>query len=142
VVDTRNVHGALPTHTLLHNMLGAVCGYKPLSKPGVIKWPVMQLGSHALADAREFVAAYLVGKLSGKTIKHIWLLGKPAFDVLQKSNVKQDNTVDYKDALYKIQTVDLCLKGALVLPSLEETLKNPGLKKAIWQAMQYYERCS
>ena len=135
-VDTREVGAGLPTDALLANM--ARCfgmGSGSLAAAEVLNWPMVELQNkpkdwHA---AREMVASLLEGKLLSEPVSQILLFGEAAYKAVAVTHTVQVPEPSFGDHLLSVVAIDAFAADGLVLPSLAETLRNPGQKKAIWQ---------
>lgn len=129
VIDSHQARQALPTGTLLSNILFAKGLCEPLPKPEVLAWPIG--GSEGgWPQACEMVQAFLQARFERQPVQSLWLMGEDAY----RAVFSGDN--DYQEQLGHLR--DLMGLGCLatVLPSLADMLKTPSLKIPAWQAIK------
>ncbi len=132
VVDSRYAAQALPTQTLLQNMLLAKGVADFGQKPDVLQWPPIA-GARNLGDwaaAQEMVLAFLQARLERQPVQYLWLMGDNAMRAVAPAGKSYGNTLG--------QALNLDTLGALavVLPSLADMLLNPALKAVAWRAIR------
>ena len=135
VVDSHVPKAALPTVTLLRNML-AVKQIGPTLPPvDTLTWPMFKghLDQSGLTQARDMVSAFLQSRLEQKPVKYLWLMGESAYNAV----APQPGTF----SVHVGQAMDLPSLGclALIMPSLSEMLQNPMLKPLAWRAFRAYQ---
>jgi hypothetical protein len=137
VVDSREVGAALPTEALLLNILRSTC------QPAPQRLPEAKIQNHPLVDlpgkprdwvaGRELVASFLEGQLLTQPVTQVLILGVSAFRALVGADLATDT--GYRQSLYQKVPIDAFATDAVVLPSLTEVLRNPQLKRKLWQAL-------
>jgi hypothetical protein len=139
VVDSRDREVALPTETLLRNMMAAL-GYKTddIGKSETLRWPFVDSKkisqsdpAQEVEDARAMVRAFIEAQHQKHQFPRILLLGATATKFALP---------DLADAgLWKNFPVFEHCQG-IVLPSLAELLRDPSLKKNTWHAIRHLHR--
>ena len=130
VLDTHEPGAALPTDTLLLNIVRSI-GYPlqqlPQSEP--LRWPLFENDQQANDEnqARAMVQAYIQAQLSKQPANHLLLMGADAakftldtFDGWQ--SVRGKHFQQWQSTL-------------IVIPSLAEMLREPLLKRLAWEAI-------
>ncbi|GLS25218.1 hypothetical protein [Marinibactrum halimedae] len=131
VIDSRHSELALPTETLLRNILRAM-GYPPeLPRSEVIKWPLIKGTKHDQSEsaAREMMQAFLDEQFLLQPGKFIFLMGRDAV------RVTVEETNDFESLLGQSIAISDFDVTALVMPSLVELLQSPKMKSIVWQAL-------
>lgn len=134
VVDSHQPKAALPTATLLSNMLMAK--QVPSRLPGLdtLHWPMFKgdFNRSGLSHAREMVNAFIFSRLERQPVRYLWLMGEDAFRAIAPAEA------DYEHSLGS--AVDLPELGclALIMPSLSDMLLDTSLKPIAWRAIRAY----
>lgn len=145
VIDSRSRGDALPTETLLRNILRShECISSPQQVPPqeIINWP---LGDHAAvvdsfdvdddqswSAAHEMLMSFLEGRLLSKPVKMFWLMGEDALKAVMGKEISFD------DCVFNSISIDSFAAEALVLPSLRDCLTVPESKKRLWVAINRF----
>lgn len=137
IVDSRNTKLALPTELLLSNIVRAIVGAeKIVLNEEVLRWPMIENSfvSRTEDDARNELQTWLAVENELRPITKLWLLGDTASRYLLAA------TADHTEVLWQSALVankELAHKEthALILPSLNELLKQPALKAKLWQVV-------
>lgn len=130
IIDSREPRGALPTSTLLKNILSVLAPNLAIPKPDLINWPLLQSetpNANAMADAREMTLAFLASRFEVVEPKLVVALGGMAVKMI----VQQEG---YE--LGQSHSVAHLPCPVMVLPSLTEFLKQPLLKRHLWPALK------
>lgn len=131
VLDARPSGQALPTQSLLRNILRAK-GIETLSgAPDVLRWPPMA-GQPAgtWAAVHEMTLAFLQARLELQPASYLWLMGENAYRA-----VVTDGKA-YGECLGQALNLETLATLALVLPSLSDMLHQPHLKAITWSAIR------
>ncbi len=132
VVDACQPGDALPTHSLLSNMLQSLELLElNLPKAEILHWPMVQ-GPHdaSWSAAIQMVRGFLDGKLLTQPAERLLLFGKDAV----KAVIGED--FDWLNTVYKSIPLAEFDCEATILPSLTELLYKPELKKHVWLALK------
>jgi hypothetical protein len=142
VIDSRQPQQALPTESLLSNILLAL-GYPagPLPSAHVVRWPIMEnrFETQGADEARGMLSALISARLETQPAKHLLLMGEEACHFILPSGELADNQTA---SLSKLQGRLLIVPElaedlpVIVVPSLTAMLKMPELKALTWQAIQ------
>ena len=132
VLDSQSENQALPTETLLKNILihaGLLTSLLPRAE--LIKWPPVALPDRDMGwgAALDWLTPYLEGKLFAKE-KKIFIFGESCFNALT------GGAEDFSQNCFSQVEIEPLSISALVLPSLADILYKPELKKQIWLAIQ------
>ncbi len=132
VVDTRQPGDALPTDTLLSNILLSLgCLEGQLPRVERIEWPMVQTAEDkSWKAAREMVQGFLDGRLLSKPVSHFLLFGQDACQAV----LGEDK--DYSEMCFHSAPIEDYEACAIVLPSLSEILRAPKLKARVWFALK------
>lgn len=140
VVDSREAQDALPTDTLLTNILVSTGLLNAKLPPMEIqKWPIpgVNLSDQSWYAASSMLQDFLSVRFEKLAVKGFILFGEDAFyTVCGKSNDSSETS--YKNSLYNIVNVPSFNTTALVLPALREHLYQPQLKQSLWAACQKF----
>lgn len=131
VLDARPSGQALPTQSLLHNILRAK-GIETLNgSPDVLRWPPMA-GQPAgtWVAVHEMTLAFLQARLELQPATYLWLMGENAYRA-----VVADGKA-YGECLGQALNLEALGTLALVLPSLSDMLHQPHLKAITWSAIR------
>lgn len=132
VIDAHQARQALPTGTLLSNMLFAKGLSSPLPPSEVLAWPMV--GSRpdegGWLQASEMVQAFLNARLERQPVQFIWLMGEAAYRAVFAGES------DYQECFGQLKDLPALGCLATVLPSLQDMLKTPSLKAPAWQAIK------
>ncbi|GAB1264561.1 uracil-DNA glycosylase family protein [Aurantivibrio infirmus] len=142
IVDSRNSRLALPTTTLLANILMAIGYADPLPKFDTVRWPLASDRSRNTSsseeEARGFFQAYLQAQFEKRPSEIVLLMGAHAARYGLSSEQWSDAGEDPKkeaDLLGKVFDLSTSQK-AIVVPSLAAMLRKPELKAITWQAIK------
>lgn len=132
VIDSHQAKQALPTHTLLSNILLAKGMRTPLSRPEVLSWPMVggAADEGGWQQACEMVQAFLNARFERQPVQSVWLMGEAAYRAVCAG---EDH---YRENMGKMRDLDTLNCLAVVLPSLTDMLKSPSLKAPAWQAIK------
>lgn len=129
VVDSRRPKAALPTETLLSNILFQLNLLRqPLPRADFLNWPMAGGNDHSWDAASEMARAFLEGRLLSNPVRHMILMGSEA----GRAILQQDT----RDHIGDKVRMEAFAADALVLPSLADILYQPELKKRVWQSIQ------
>ena len=135
IVDSRNNKLALPTDALLKNVFRQMFPQIPATfKEEVLRCPMIEnsFTKRTADDARAELQTWLSVQCEIKPVKYLWLMGANAFMYLiANDNDKQQNL------WHSISLVGTNVQ-ALILPSLNELLIDPALKKYFFSAIRRY----
>jgi hypothetical protein len=142
VIDSRHSELALPTEPLLRNILSAL-GFarQPLPKAEVLRWPMFENNyePQGQAIARETLQAMLEGMLESQPCKYLLLMGAEACHyILSDTHVGEgfDPKASLESHLGQSFVMDAMSVSAIVVPSLNDMLQQPQLKRDTWRAIQ------
>lgn len=133
IIDSRNTKLALPTDALLKNIISRIFPKTSLVfKEEVLRCPMIEnsFAKRTADDARAELQTWLSVQCEIKPISYIWLMGDNATNYLIKDT---ETNLLWKTALIADSNVQ-----ALILPSLNELLMNPLLKKSLFSAIRQY----
>lgn len=131
VIDSHQARQALPTSTLLNNMLFAKGWRMPLARPEVLNWPMVGgTDDGGWPQACEMVQAFLNARCERQPVQSIWLMGEAAYRAVC------DGSDDYQKNIGHMRDLPTLGCLAVVLPSLTDMLKSPSLKAPAWQAIK------
>lgn len=145
VVDSRHSELALPTESLLSNILLALgYGVVTLPRAEVISWPMFDNVSapKGEAAAREAIAAMLEGMLESNPVKYCLLMGEEAgyfvlpSDILPVSQQGSGSTAVFDLCQGKTFPLAELNATAMVVPGLSAMLQQPHLKALTWKTIQ------
>jgi hypothetical protein len=136
VIDSHQARQALPTTTLLSNILFAKGIVAPLASAEVLHWPMLassSAGGGGWSEASEMVLAFLRARFERQPAQYLWLMGEAAFRAVCVSDDEYHSSIG--------QMRDLGGLGcmAVVLPSLADMLTRPELKAPTWQAIKAHK---
>ena len=142
VIDSPEREIALPTDTLLRNMMAALgYGANEISKVEHLRWPFADTGVAAMTsdeetDARAMVNAFIDAQQQHHGCCTLLLLGDTAqrYGLISKQDSAQWQCVQLSNAESETE------KKAILLPSLTAMLKQPQLKRPTWQAIRHLQR--
>lgn len=128
-VDSREVGAALPTDTLLKNIMLA-CGVSsrfPVADN--LAWPLTDVPGkpQGWAEARDMVATYLEGKLV-RPVGYMLVFGKDAYLAIAGGD-------DYPDRLWQRMESNVFACDMLIFPGLAELLRDPCNKSRVWRSL-------
>lgn len=131
-IESRQPQAALPTQTLLKNILLSKQLSLTSAKPEILNWPMFggAGGEGGWEPASEMINAFLKARLEQQAAKVIWLLGKDAYGAVFGSVNR------FQDDLGKCLALDQLPCLAVVLPSLTDMLTQPTLKAITWRAIR------
>lgn len=155
IVDSRDAELALPTDTLLRNIVVALgFNQNEISKSETLRWPLMRYTDPVQSelDAKAMVQAFIEAQQQKHGFTTVFLLGENSarFALSAKENDEKetneppDNTPPDKASnqsktLWKtIELVEACV--GIVLPSLADLLQEPDLKKKTWQCIRHLKK--
>lgn len=134
VVDSRKPGQALPTDTLLTNILKAY-GQLPQSLPRAekLQWPMVDDATkdHSWTAAQEMVQSFLEGRLLSNPVKHILLFGDDAIRAVLGGDAEQSKAP--QECFHRPADAFAC--EAYCMPSLGEILLQPLLKRPVWHLL-------
>lgn len=132
VIDSRQSGDALPTDSLLSNILLSFgCLDTQLPRVERIDWPMVQTAQDkSWQAAREMVQGFLDGRLLSKPVSHFLLFGQDACHAI----LGEDS--DFLSACYTTVSIEAYDAHAIVLPSLAEILRDAQLKYKVWVALK------
>lgn len=132
VIDSHQTRQALPTNTLLSNILFAKGLRAPLPRSEVLNWPVPGAvdGEGGWTQAREMVQAFLNARFERQPVQSVWLMGEAAYRAVCAA---ED---DYHENIGQLRDLSALGCLAVVLPSLTDMLRSPSLKAPAWQAIK------
>lgn len=130
VIDSHQSKQALPTGTLLKNILFAKGLRVDLSRPEVITWPMVGGNGGGWLQAREMVHAFLQARLERQPLASMWLMGEAAYCAVCIGDE------GYQQCIGQLRDLSSFACVATVLPSLADMLRNPSLKAPVWQAIK------
>lgn len=132
VIDSHQPGRALPTGTLLGNILRAIGLPASLPPADTLRWPVIRQSEARLTDAREMVAGFLAGHMQARPAKSVWLLGEAAVRACTDCDMPMAECLGKELQLPSLEA------PALALPSLLEMLVDPRLKVVTWHAIRRF----
>lgn len=142
VIDSRQPQQALPTESLLSNILLAL-GFPagPLPSAHVVRWPIMEnrFESQGADEARGMLSALISARLETQPAKHVLLMGEEACHYILPGAELADTQAESLSKLQgRLLTVPELADGVpvIVVPSLTAMLQEPELKAITWQAIQ------
>lgn len=130
-IDSRRSGDALPTHSLLSNMLQSL-GLLNLSLPKaeILNWPMVKGPQDTSWDAAiQMVKGFLEGKILVAPVEYILLLGHESCTAVMGEGF------DIPNNMYQCISLPEFECQVVVLPSLTELLYTPALKKDVWHAL-------
>lgn len=131
VVDSRRPKAALPTETLLSNILFQLNLLRqPLPRAEFLNWPMAGGNDQGWDAASEMARAFLEGRLLSNPVRYMIIMGSDAGRA-----ILQQDTLDPVGEKVRMEAFAV---DALVLPSLADILYQPELKKRIWQSLQVF----
>lgn len=133
IIDSRNTKLALPTDALLKNLLSRIFPKTSLMfKEEVLRCPMIEnsFAKRTADDARAELQTWLSVQCEIKPISYIWLMGANAANYLVKDSEE--------NLLWQPTSIADSNVQALILPSLNELLMNPLLKKPLFSAIRQY----
>jgi len=142
VIDSRQPQQALPTESLLSNILLALdFPAGPLPSAHVVRWPIMEnrFETQGADEARGMLSALIAARLETQPAKHLLLMGEEACHYILPSDELADTQAQSLSQLQgRLLTVPELAAGlpVIVLPSLTAMLQEPELKAITWQAIQ------
>jgi len=142
VVDSRHSELALPTEPLLRNILSALgFAHQPLPKAEVLRWPMFENNyePQGQAIARETLQAMLEGMLESQPCKYLLLMGAEACHyILSEAHLGEgfDPQASLKSHLGQSFVMEGMSVSAIIVPSLNDMLQQPLLKRDTWRAIQ------
>lgn len=142
VVDSRQPQQALPTESLLANILSAL-GYPqaPLPPAHVVRWPIIEnrFEPQGADEARGMLSALLSARLESQPVKHLLLMGEQACHyILPSEHLAETQSASLEKLQGKLLQVNELVQGlpVIVVPSLTDMLQDASLKAITWQAIQ------
>ncbi|NHN37993.1 hypothetical protein G8764_11850 [Pseudomaricurvus alcaniphilus] len=147
IIDSRHPELALPTESLLNNILFAL-GYTGVTLPRaeIFKWPMHENIAEARDEyaARDALGAMLAGKLELNPVKYCLLLGEEACYYALPTEVVSHSGVDpevrpaevFKAMVGTSVPLPELAVTAIVAPGLSQMLQQPQLKAVAWRAIQ------
>ncbi len=131
VIDEREAKAALPTEVLLHNILRAII--PDLKHPGgeeILPWPLVENAavSHTREDAETALQVWLEVELERRPSSRLILMGRHSMQFFYKGR-------DYRESLWHQLPLLNTSARALISCSLVELLRDPLLKRQLWQSL-------
>ncbi len=155
VVDSRRAELALPTDTLLLNILRALgVPVDALPQPDILRWPMTQdrYTPQGETEARESSWAMLEAMHESKPLQHVMLMGEDACHYLMAAGVTPEDSrgssIDSNGSPLEslessigqlVNVADTNVKG-VVVPSLSDMLLQPTVKARVWESIQFLRR--
>ncbi len=137
VLDSRQSELALPTDTLLQNILRSVAIPGRLPKADLLRWPLTQsvVVDAGIQQAREHLATLLGAKFSSATAPALWVMGNTAAQYVLSEDQHYESLlgqcIKLENEWFGRVPVSVC-----VLPSLVDMLQTPQTKKVAWQGLK------
>jgi hypothetical protein len=135
IIDSRNTKLALPTELLLRNVLRTIFPSQTLRlNEDVLRWPMIEnnFAKRNIDDARTELQTWLSVQHENQPIHFLWLMGiNASLYFLPPENI-------LTEYLWRSISLAQFTTKALVLPSLNELLHRPQLKKQLYIALQDY----
>ena len=143
VIDSRQPQAALPTQSLLANLVFAVGYRQPLPPAEVFNWPLLKVPeTNSEPAARDTITAMLEARMESLQIRHCLLLGAAAIyycadpDYLFALSAYSGGPDAVLNAVQgKAVPVAGLSVSAIALPSLTQMLSTPGYKADAWRAV-------
>jgi hypothetical protein len=135
IIDSRDTQLALPTELLLRNLLRAIFPSQTLRlNEDVLRWPMIEnsFAKPHINDARTELQTWLSVQHESQPIDFLWLMGKNA------SLYFLAEETPLAESLWCSVSLAQSDNKALILPSLNELLLQPQLKKRLYVALQSY----
>lgn len=135
IVDSRNTKLALPTDALLKNLFRHMFSQSScLFKEEVLRCPMIEnsFAKRTAEDARAELQTWLSVQCEIRPIKYLWLMGDNATNYIATKSANESSR------LWQLCPVADSNIQALILPSLNELLMNPSLKKSLFTAINKY----
>jgi hypothetical protein len=135
IIDSRDTRLALPTEFLLNNILRAIFGSQTIqSSEEVLHWPMINnsFTKRSELDARAELQTWLSVQSEIDRIDFLWLMGANASLYFLPEHIKRD------DHLWQLQPMVHSNSTAIILPSLNELLLKPQMKKQLHAALRDY----
>lgn len=137
IIDSRNTTLALPTDLLLNNILRFALGDEGFNlNEEVLRWPMIEnrFVSRTDIDARNELQTWLAVENELRPITRLWLLGDNATNYFITADASATENKWKKVPIVGLPgNVQL---SALILPSLNDVLKNPLDKAHLWAAIK------
>lgn len=138
IIDTRTGDIALPSEALLRNMVLALgFAVAEISRAESLRWPLSEKNhwplnaAEDLQNARSMVLAFVEAQHSRHGFHTVLLMGADAVRFVLAND--GDYAIGQRQAFS-----EHC--NAIILPGLNELLRQPGLKKNSWQAIRHLRR--
>lgn len=135
IIDSRNTKLALPTELLLRNMLLHLYPREMIELKGeVLRSPMVEsgFGKSTINDVCTELQTWFSVQCEIRPIKYLWLMGSNATTYLLPHECEKDQYLWHSVLLDDSQV------NALILPSLNELLRQPFLKKQLYSAIKHY----
>ncbi len=135
IIDSRNTKLALPTESLITNILRSFFPKKILElKNEVLRWPMIENSfvKHTIDDARTELQTWLSVQCEIRPVKYLWLMGANAATYFLPPEIERDKYLWQPTPL-----ADIPIK-ALILPSCNELLQQPLQKRKLNSAFKHY----
>lgn len=135
IVDSRNTQLALPTDALLKNIFRHLSQQTaPNFKEEVLRCPMIEnsFAKRTADDARAELQTWLSVQSEIRPIKYLWLMGENAVKYLVA------DAGQIQDQYWRSSAIADSSLQALLLPSLNELLIDPLLKKSLFSAIRQY----
>jgi hypothetical protein len=135
IIDSRNTKLALPTELLLQNLLHRINkDFAITLKEELLRWPMIEnsFSKRSLQDARIELQTWLSVQHEIQPLTHLLLMGTNAGQYFVGEDI---NTLDTH---FQKQLVEAARIKALILPSLNELLVSPLLKRSLYKTIFSY----
>ena len=135
IVDSRNTQLALPTDALLKNIFRHLHPQLAANfKEEVLRCPMIEnsFAKRTADDARAELQTWLSVQCEIRPFQYLWLMGENAVKYLLA------DAGDMQDKYWQSSAIADSSVQALLLPSLNELLMNPLLKKSLFSALRQY----
>jgi len=142
VIDTRQIGSALPTDKLLQNILRAL-GYPLAQLPPseLVRWPIFKGDPQAnnIEEAQAMVQANIHARCAKTPGMQMLVMGETAAQFVASTHEQYQN---YQAQLGQALGFEQWNASLVVLPSLDQLLKDPSNKAIVWKAIQGLQRDS
>lgn len=135
IIDSRNTQLALPTELLLAGILRSLLSYDSINtKSDVLRWPMVANGisKQSIVDARTELQTWLLVQCETLSVKFLWLMGDSAAIHFLPLGTSIDESL-WKNIPLIESSID-----AVILPSLNDLLQRPLLKRQLFSAIKSY----
>jgi hypothetical protein len=134
-IDSHEPKAALPTATLLNNIVRVIYPDQVLPKYDIIQWPLFNSKTsteNELLAARDMAQAFLGSRFDAVKPSLLVVMGRLAKNIILDTGPEMIDD----DAVYGLQqSIGSLPCSHVVLPSLSQLLREPLLKRHIWSAL-------